>query len=171
MIRTIWTKLHHPAFIFIIFEIDIHFTRSGTQSTWILHQTLHCMRNTLWGIIVVIIHIHNNITIRLFMHNISLLPKCHFIIILEIFHIWMRFHHIFNRVAPIINNNPLHSIFGIILTIKTLYHHIDKWTPIKRRCTYTYKRKIAIAEFIFTFFHSYNENSIYTVYIYCIKYI
>ena len=159
MVRSIGSKLHHLAFVFIIFKINIHFTRTSAQSGWAPHKTLYSMRHTFGRIIVIVVHIHYDITARPFMHNVSLLPKRHLLVILKIFHVRVRLHHILDRVAPIIDNNPLHFIFRIILAIKTLYHHLNKWAPIKCRCTHTYEGKFAIVtvtvtvivDFAFTF--------------------
>ena len=149
MVRSIRSKLHHLAFVFIIFKINVHFTRPSAQSGWIPHKTLYGMRNAFRGIIVIVIHIYNDIAARPFMHNVSLLPKRHLLVILKIFHVRVRLHHILDRIASIIDNNPLHFIFRIILAIKTLYHHFDKWAPIKCRCTHTYEGKLHVITFTF----------------------
>ena len=98
------------------------------------------MTKSIRRIIIIIIHINNNVPFGSIISDISFFTQSQFFFIFHIFYLWYMGYHILYFVVTIINNNPFYSMFGICLMLKTFQHHRNKRSSIECRSTDSNKR-------------------------------
>ena len=124
-------------------EINAHFAAAGKfdagSSGSVVKQGGYCVRHALGWIVVVIVHVDDDVAVRLFVHHVSLFAKRNLFVQTVVFDAWVLRHEVFNWVGSVINYDPLHAITGIRLVVEALQHGSNERAAVERRRTHADK--------------------------------
>ena len=102
----IWPK--HPR-VTSSREVGAHLASPAAQGGWICLESCNCVGHAGGWIEVVVVHVHDDVTLALRMKSVSLRPEFHFGIDSDVSHAFHAFKEVPDFICTVIHDQPLHA--------------------------------------------------------------
>jgi len=122
-----------------VLEVDVQCAAAGAQGARICGERLNRVRDPFGGVVVIVVHVNDDVSLRVRVHDIAFLTQCHLLLVFEIAHLRYVRYEVFDRVAAIIDNDPLHTLFWIVLLFEAFNNVRYELSPVKGWCAYADK--------------------------------